>query len=319
MLAELWLQLGKVAPRYSLGALALYLCSLLLTGTRWRLVFSGLGKKVSLFETVMINWCSIFVSNVTPIKVAGEVTRVVLVRQRCGVDVALAGVAQGYDRITDLVPLFLMLLLSLTTVRSILADRLPGSGPWGWLVGLTVVLFIVVGLWVILRSRRSQLFFLAWRERFARFRIDRRTYALAGGLSVMLWLFDQARLILVAHAFGVTLSLTQAIALSVIALLGTLLPTIGGLGAVEGGLTAALLLYGVSLDKALAITLLERGISYGVGTAGGGITLLFFGGREVFRAIREQSQPPAPAAPAAEPASPSSPAPTPSPDEPRPE
>lgn len=94
-------------------------------------------------------------------------------------------------------------------------------------------------------------------------------------------------MILVARALHVTLSPWQAIPLSMVALLGGLFPTIGGLGAVEGGLTAALCLFGVELDKAIAITALERGISYVLATSVGGLVLLLIGGGELWRLSRK--------------------------------
>jgi uncharacterized membrane protein YbhN (UPF0104 family) len=72
-----------------------------------------------------------------------------------------------------------------------------------------------------------------------------------------------------------------------VAMLGGLVPTIGGLGVVEGGLTAALCLFGVELDKALAITALERGISYILATGVGGLVLLYVGGGELWRSSRK--------------------------------
>jgi len=49
----------------------------------------------------------------------------------------------------------------------------------------------------------------------------------------------------------------------VVGVLGGFVPTVGGLGAVEGALVATLVLFGVPLDTAIAMTTVERGISYG--------------------------------------------------------
>ena len=78
----------------------------------------------------------------------------------------------------------------------------------------------------------------------------------------------------------------QAIPLSMVVLVGGLFPTIGGLGAVEGGLTAALCLFGARLEQALAVTALERGISYVLATAAGGALLAALGGGSLWKAAR---------------------------------
>src|SRR4051794_29478615 len=93
-------QLGRVSPLYALAALFAYCMSHVVNASRWRLVLVGLGRPVPLRETFLANLCSIFMGNVTPGRVGGEICRVVMLQQRAGVDAVLATVSQGYDRLT---------------------------------------------------------------------------------------------------------------------------------------------------------------------------------------------------------------------------
>ena len=54
------------------------------------------------------------------------------------------------------------------------------------------------------------------------------------------------------------LSPTQIATLSMLAMLGGVVPAIAGLGPVEGGLVAGLMAFGVDLPTAAAVTALER-------------------------------------------------------------
>ena len=61
------------------------------------------------------------------------------------------------------------------------------------------------------------------------------------------------------------------------------MPTIGSVGAIEGSLVAGLMMCGATADTAVAITLVERAISYGLSTALGAVSLTVIGGRAVLR------------------------------------
>jgi len=64
---------------------------------------------------------------------------------------------------------------------------------------------------------------------------------------------------------------------------GGLVPTIGSVGAIEGSLVAGLMMCGATADTAVAITLVERAISYGLSTALGAASLAVLGGRAILR------------------------------------
>src|SRR5262249_59360137 len=61
-------------------------------------------------------------------------------------------------------------------------------------------------------------------------------------------------------------------------------PTIGSLCAIDGSIVAGLMMVGADAHTAVAITLVERAISYGVSTAAGAGALAVLGGRSILRA-----------------------------------
>lgn len=275
---------------YAGAALFLYVLSVVLMGRRWQWVLRGMGQPVRLRDTCLTHLCSVFVNNVTPGRVAGEVFRVAMLRKRTGMETGRVIASLGWDRATDVVPLGLMVAVALPTLLRVLP--LPAGSPRGLalLAGAGLVLAAVIW-WQL---GRLQALLRRFYARLQVFSVRRRELQQAMLVSCVVWTMDSARIWLVAAALGAPLRPWQAIPLSVVTVLGGLVPTIGGLGAIEGGLTAALCLLGSSLEQALAVTALERGISYVLATGAGGLVLLGVGGGSLWRTARGR--------PAAEPA-----------------
>ena len=99
------------------------------------------------------------------------------------------------------------------------------------------------------------------------------------------------RLLCATLAFGVVLSPTQIATLSILAMLGGVVPSVAGLGPVEGGLVAGLIAFGVDWPTAAAVTALERAISYGFSTAAGAVVIAALGGGSMWRAARRRQAP----------------------------
>jgi uncharacterized protein (TIRG00374 family) len=129
----------------------------------------------------------------------------------------------------------------------------------------------------------------SWRDRIAPGALDRRTVVAAVGYSSFVWVQDVARLMIVVAAFGEKLTVPQAAMLSVVTIVGGLVPTIGGLGAIEGGLVGGLMLFGVRADTAAAMTAVERAISYVFATSVGASAFAIVGGRTLWNATRSRS------------------------------
>ena len=281
-LRQAWVQLQGASVPYAAAALIFYAVSVVLMGQRWRLVLRGMGQRVRLRDTTFTHLTSVFVNNVTPGRVGGEVFRVAMLRRRTGLPTRQVIASLGWDRLTDAVPVVLMLALSLPTLLRVLPVRVESPLRLG-LGAAAAGLLIGGALW---RWPRVAALRQRYVQKLAVFTIRRSELFTAMLLSCFLWALDSFRIWLVAAALQVPLSGWQAVPLSMVVLLGGLFPTIGGLGAVEGGLTAALCLFGARLEQALAVTALERGISYVLATGAGGALLAALGGGSLWRAAR---------------------------------
>jgi uncharacterized membrane protein YbhN (UPF0104 family) len=144
-----------------------------------------------------------------------------------------------------------------------------------------------IGVAIAVRAIRNSDGRLAvWRDKLALDTVSARAFCTGVGFSSLLWLQDFLRLKCAALAFGVALSPTQTAALSILAMLGGLAPTLGGLGAVEGGLVSGLMAFGVDFPTAAAVTALERVISFGLSTCGGLTVIALVGGRSLWSGLR---------------------------------
>src|SRR5205085_4934462 len=92
------------------------------------------------------------------------------------------------------------------------------------------------------------------------------------------------RQIVVAAACGLPLTIQQSATVTAMSIVGGFVPTVGSIGAIDGSIVAGLVLFGADTHTAVAITLIERLISYGFSTAAGAGALAVLGGRGVLRA-----------------------------------
>jgi uncharacterized protein (TIRG00374 family) len=145
---------------------------------------------------------------------------------------------------------------------------------------------VFVGVTVLKRSRNR---LRQWADYLAADRVSIGTYVTGTLLASLMWIQDVLRLACATRAIGVSLSTSELAALSMIAMLGGLVPAIAGLGPVEASLAAGLLAFGVSPAHAVAVTAVERAISYGLSTAGGTLVITLVSGRSLWAALRQSS------------------------------
>jgi uncharacterized membrane protein YbhN (UPF0104 family) len=277
-------RLSTARPAYAAAALALYVVSLVVAGARWRGFLRALGADAGVTRATLATLGGIAAGNLTP-SPGGEACRIALLRAGGRATWPQATVAAIWDRLSELPPILVLSGMAMIAVTSLAA---------GWrtnaiLAGAVVALALAgVGAW---RLRRSGGTWAVWRDRLAQHRVSRRVFAEGVAYSSLLWLQDFLRLTCVTLAFGVALSPTKIATLSVVAMLGGLVPGIAGLGPVEGGLVAGLLAFGVGLPDAAAITALERLISYGFSTAAGAVVMALLGGGSLWRAARGRYAP----------------------------
>ena len=263
-------------------ALAAYAVSVPAVAMRWRAVLRGVtGRRLPLGKLVLASLASSFVNNVTA-GPGGEACRIVALVRLKFASASRATAAVVYERLSE-VPAFALMVLACVVAFA--------RGPWqqlGRIARPTLVIgfALCAALWIVRGPLVRQ-----WRRLHDRHDRDPiviapRTFAISTAWSFAIWTLDITRLWLIARVFDAAISVPQAAALSAIAIVGGLAPTVGGLGVIEGGLIAGLLAFGVPSPTAIAITAAERSISYGLATAAGAGALALLGGRELWSAMR---------------------------------
>ncbi len=89
-------------------------------------------------------------------------------------------------------------------------------------------------------------------------------------LGIVGWLLEIARFYFVAHGLGVELSFGVVMLGALANAMLTTIPTPGGFGFVEGGLTGVLIFFGLDHTTALSLTVVDRTISW--------VSVVVFGG-----------------------------------------
>ncbi len=274
--------LMEVRPVYALSAIGLYAVGIVIGGARWQRVLTGLGCRSRLIDTSLGNLVGLFVNNVTPLsRLGGEVSRVTLIRKLAKIDLKKATASIFYDRLAMLIPTAALLALAFPVIRHFLHND---EGYSRLLPVVTIVFLALIAVLVAFwKFDRLRLWLKDRMQILHAFRMNKKMFGEAVACGVLIWVQDVLRLMIVAAAFQVLLNPFQAATLSLVVLLCGFMPSLGGLGPTEGGLTAALHLFGVGLPTAIAITILERAISYVLGTCAGSIALMSLGGRRMLK------------------------------------
>jgi glycosyltransferase 2 family protein len=272
-------RLVEADPLWVASAVAVYALGISAAGARWRLLVRVLGGRIPWLYASLSVVAATFVNNVTPTgRLGGEACRIAITRMRGQLSLSLAALGTLGDRLCDIAVLGLMALVAVPALGPILGPRL---GPIALGLAAIAILVAIFGRWF-----RAMLH--AWvtssRRHLRELKLGAGTALAVAAYSVATWAADVLRLMAVAAAFGVTLTPMQGATLVVTMTLGGLVPTIGGLGAIEGGLLGALSLFDVRLETAIAIITVERAISYGLSTLVGGLTVMLLGGRSLLRA-----------------------------------
>jgi len=261
-----------------------YAVSVPAVAMRWRVVLHGVtGRRLPLGPLILASLASSFVNNVTA-GPAGEACRVLALVRLKFATASRATAAAVYERLSEIPVVMLMIGCAAAVFgRDLLAHVQRPRVPMTIAAIVAVAAVIgyaarrhIVRVWHALRDRAG-LHAVA---------IDTASLSASASWSVAVWALDITRLWLIARMFGAPIGPVQAAALSAVTVLGGLAPTIGGLGVIEGGMIAALIAFGMPSQTAIAITAVERGISYGLATVAGAGALAALGGRELWTAAR---------------------------------
>jgi uncharacterized protein (TIRG00374 family) len=298
--SETWNKIKGCNPWYfALGFVSYYL-SFPVRALRWRYLMHhagiredqgvGMPSLMALTQMVMMNW---FANSVLYARL-GDAYRAYLFKDRTGVSFSKTLGTLLAERFLDI------LVIVLLTVVSIIWLLLTGGHDWkvfGTVLVIGIVLLLVIILvlggmgkfghkLVNLLPKKIRVFYTMFEQGALSSFGQLRILTL---LTVVIWLLEAGRLIMVAQALGFDI-IEVGIALFIFAALGNALITAipltpGGLGLVELGVPGLLMITSLSYTDALSITLVDRTISFLSVIAVG---LLVFAFWHVMEAVRKR-------------------------------
>jgi uncharacterized membrane protein YbhN (UPF0104 family) len=269
--------LGQAELSLVAAAFAVDTVAMILMAFRWWVLLRRLGSGASLWEACLAFAAGVCVCNLTPARmVGGDACRAALIRRPGGVPPVKAIAASVfYDRLTDVAGFLMLGVLALPAIQP-RAPRRVGLA----LLALAVVAFLARPLFRRLASRIDR-----WHEAVIGHTMG-RSVAAAVGCSLVIWLLDITRVMIVAQAFGVRIGPSQAAVVSLLRLGSGAVPVPGGIGVVDGALVGGFMWLGQPAATAAAMAVVERSIVYGWTSALGGVSLLLLGGVRALKKAR---------------------------------
>jgi len=224
-------------------------------------------------KLVEIIYISFFANVVVPARL-GEIYRAYLLRQETGLSATRTFGTVLAERLLDLI---VLVLIMITAIMVSFHEKLPPQLLFGLKVTIALVAAGVIGLFALrlLRERVAQLIPPHFRDRYNHFQEGtlgsfRRMPSLTG-LTVAVWACESLRFYFIALALGlISGSPLHVIAAACFIGLGeallTIIPfTAGGVGLVEAGMAAMILLFNPGMPNAanlsVAAVALDRTIS----------------------------------------------------------
>jgi glycosyltransferase 2 family protein len=266
-LSEILAQLREVDPRvYALAAIC-YTLTFPFRGLRWQRLLANAGSRLPLSQLTEVIFISWFVNSVLPGKV-GDVYRGYLLRREHGLSLSRTVGTVVAERVVDLCGLVTLLgVTGFFVLRNRVSPVVDGMLHAGW-IGLAL---LIAGLFVLNRfgDRLAALFPAKVQAIYAKF--AHGTFASLSSLkglpllillTVLAWSAEAGRLYFVMQALDVQLGPLAALFTVAAISLALIVPTPGGLGGVEAAFVGVLAVFGVPLQIALAVALLDRLISY---------------------------------------------------------
>ncbi len=269
---NVWQQMRNANLPLLLLAFLTYYFAILIRAFRWRrmLVQVGIDRRhgyqlPGIPGTFQILILSLFANCVVPARL-GDAYRSFLLKERSG---ASFGLGLGTILAERLIDVVVMVGVVITAGVIVFGADVPGRAEQAFLLGVAVVIVGVVGalgLWFF-RERIERAIPQRFTGHFQRlnkgiFDILRKPLPFAG-LGVVIWLLDGLRVYLVAESLGASLTIPEAVVVSMLSALVTIVPfTPAGLGVVEGFMVWLLPQFGVPQDTAVAIALIDRSITY---------------------------------------------------------
>jgi len=306
-------EVGRFDPLMFLAAIGVNYVGLVFLSASWHILLRSLGFKNSFWESIQVSFVGLFVIWMLPFPSGFELVRAYLIRDKEGGNIGKAVSSVIFSKVYYFISFGLMISLAAIIVRFVNGSDIPIQLGFIWfavlfaisnMVMFAVILTPSIMMWIYDRSPE-------WLNTF----MQKRVYSVDFGLSS----FDQfvneiqdsimtlrkrplenlISLFLVGFhwstgaitAYMVSRSLNETINFWVIVLIYAVIEFIqqlnflipSGLGIVDAGLAGALVVVGVPLEVAGAISLLTRLATYWFELFLCGFVSFRFGYREVLR------------------------------------
>jgi len=270
--------------RYILAIVAYYL-SFIVRGLRWNLIArtakldAAPGARIPGVMTssgiIVMGW---FANSVAFLRL-GDAYRGWAFARESGATVPGSLGTVLAERVQDMAAVLLLVLAAATWVVAEGEIDLPGPV----IVASVAMVVFLIGLMVAMRFyglRLASRLPGRFRDAYSRFHVGTldsfhpRDLPLQMVLGIVGWMFEILRFYLVAQALGIEISFAIVMFASLANAMLTTIPTPGGLGFVEGGLTGVLKLLGQGDTAAFTLAIVDRSISW--------LSIVVFGGALFF-------------------------------------
>jgi uncharacterized protein (TIRG00374 family) len=265
--AQIVAQLREVDPRIYALAVLCYVLTFPFRGLRWQRLLANVGTRLPLGQLTEVIFISWFVNSVLPGKV-GDVYRGYLLRREHSLSLSRTVGTVVAERVVDIFALVTLLgVTGIFVLRNRVSPVVDHMLQVGW-IGLAVM---VLGMVVAYRygERIAARFPEKVQAVYAKFAHGTFTsFSSVRGLPVLIlltvlaWSAEAGRLYFVMQALHVELGPLAAFFTVAAISLALIVPTPGGLGGVEAAFAGVLAVFGVPLQLALAVAVLDRLISY---------------------------------------------------------
>ncbi len=291
-----------------LFTLVLELVMILMWAVRWKFILDILHKAPRFKQIVLMLFSSIFGNNVTPGAAGGEPLRAYLLDKFEGIPFETGLASTTADRVFEFFPFVLVSMLTIYLIFTL------DAGFWLSLIIIIMIIMVIVifGLMIYVGYKKEvatrlaisiakRVYPLAKRltsketpfsnvhdkligyiesftTGFQGVLKDRKMFVVGILISFLMWGIDSLRFYLTFVAVGYHPPILPVVIIYTVAFVVSIIPNIpGSLGIREAVMIALFLPVGVSPDIVLAVSLLDRVVSYVIPTSIGALTTFYYG------------------------------------------
>jgi hypothetical protein len=255
----------SINPFYVVAAIVVYAFTFLILTIRWKIIVAHLGVGIPLKEAYQAFTGGVLYSDFTPGRI-GDLTRALLVKDR--MDLHKGTVSVIIDRFIDIIVLTTLGIAAVVVYSSQFASVLPwlSLSVLGVVFAGTIILFwqnARIFSWIRkIPSFGIPAFVVQVQTAISEFQNERNVFVKGILLTVLAWVFQALRVVLIALGLGYTLPLPVLfLILPLISALSIIPITLSGLGLVEGGMMAVLVGLGMPVPAAFSLAILDRGLT----------------------------------------------------------